>query len=58
MAREPEIGTREVCAKCGHEIEWTGTDWRDRGNGTRCLPPGGYDRDGKRNPTPRGKHHP
>jgi len=32
------IGTRRTCVVCGQDIEWAGTDWRDRGNGMACLP--------------------
>ena len=29
-----------ACTRCGHDIEGParGGDWRDRGNGTECLP--------------------
>ena len=34
----PIIGERSSCALCMQEIEWSGDDWRDRGNGIDCLP--------------------
>jgi hypothetical protein len=33
------VGERRTCRHCRHEIEYQGEgDWRDRGNGSECLP--------------------
>ena len=34
------------CKHCGHDVEGSGRDWRDRGNDTRCPKFCGYNEDG------------
>lgn len=53
-----KFGDREACTRCGHDVEWHGrvSGWRDRGNGTECLPTGKRDQDGILLPHPKGRH--
>lgn len=54
---EPTTYRQTACAVCGQDIEGQvgGDEWRDRGNGTECLP---YrNREGE-SVTPTGKHRP
>lgn len=53
-----EIGDREACEVCGHDIEWNGESWTDRGGGTEHLPTGKTDENGIPIPTASGQHRP